>query len=279
MQTLIQRLPDLTVSDIRAVNRLTSHLIEAPDLATLGRELIRGAEKILPADFMVWNIWTQAMDAILGFEANHQHYGGELEQHSAALNATIQHHPVIAAGHLEDGWLEPQRLSDYQSDAAFRDNPLFQEVFRHVDSHYQIAYNAARLADSRIVLSWNLRHRDFTDREVQLLHLIGMRVGALSRHIEERRQMSAMWGELTAGLGSVSGVTDSSATSGPTLGANEGRILAGLIRGETRADIASALRLRRDTLDRHLGTLRERLGHENTAQLLQALATLRPGQA
>ncbi|MES2924429.1 MAG: hypothetical protein V4819_22950 [Verrucomicrobiota bacterium] len=270
------RLPDVRPSDIRAVNRLTGHLIESPDLATLGRELIRGSEKILPADFMVWNEWTHEMDEILGFEANHGHYREGLEQHSAALNATIHHHPVIVAGHLESAWIRPQRISDYQSDAAFRSNPLYQEVYRHVDSRHQIAYNAARLDDSRIILSWNLWSRDFTDREVQLLHLIGLQVGVISRRIEERRRLREVWKALARGLAPVSGVIDPAITSGLSLGGKEGRILAGLIRGEKRADIADALQWRRDTLDRHLGEVRERFGHENTAQFLQALASLRP---
>jgi len=42
-----------------------------------------------------------------------------------------------------------------------------------------------------------------------------------------------------------------------------------LIRGDARAEIAASLNWRRDTLDRHLGGLRERLGYENTAQLMQ----------
>jgi DNA-binding CsgD family transcriptional regulator len=49
-----------------------------------------------------------------------------------------------------------------------------------------------------------------------------------------------------------------------------------VVRGEARAEIAASLEWRRDTLDRHLGGLRERLGFENTAQLMQALAELKP---
>lgn len=266
------RFPDLTTGDLRAVNRLTAHLAEASDLATLGRELIQGSVGILPADFMLWNLWTPAMDEILGFEANHDHYRAELERLSRALNATIHHHPVIAAGHLESAWFRPQRISDFQSDAAFRRNPLYQEVYRHTDSRYQIACNAARLDGARIVLSWNQACRDFTDREVQLLHFIALRVQVLSRRIDERRQLRAVWESLAGGLDSVTGIMP----AGLSLGPKEGRLLAGLARGESRAEIAAALEWRRDTLDRKLAELRERLGHESTAQLMQALASLRP---
>jgi|688.fasta_scaffold2228738_1 hypothetical protein len=43
------RFPDLTTRDIRAAKKLTGQLVEAPDLDTLGREMIRGTEKIQPA--------------------------------------------------------------------------------------------------------------------------------------------------------------------------------------------------------------------------------------
>jgi|688.fasta_scaffold1053052_2 hypothetical protein len=167
-------------------------------------------------------------------------------------------------------------MADYQSGSAFRSNPLFQEVYRHLDSHHQIVYTAAKLCDSQILLSWNLRNRDFTDREVQLMHLLGLQVGRLSRHIEERRHLQAAWELLAGSLGTVSGITNSTAVSGPTLGTSEGRIISGIIRGESRADLATSLKWRRDTLDRHLGVLRERLGFENSSQFLQALAALKP---
>lgn len=276
MPPALPRFPDITSADLRAIHRLTGHLVEAPDLDMLGRELIHGSEKVLPADFMVWNLWTPAMDEILSFEANHAQYRDAMAQRADALTATIHHHPVIAAGQLESARLKPLRMSDFQSDAAFKSNPLFQEVYRHLESHYQIAYNAILLADSQIILSWNLQNRDFTGREVQLLHLLGLQVAVLSRRIEERRHLRAAWDALNQGLAAVMG---SVATSGPSLRANDGRILSGLIHGEARADIAISLKWRRDTLDRHLGGLRERLGFENSGQLMQALAALKPSQA
>lgn len=275
MPSLLPRFLEITAADLRAIKRLTSHLIEATDLDTLGRELIAGSKAILSADCMLWNLWTPTMDELLGCEANHHHYSDELEKRGSALNATIHHHPVIAAGRLDCGEISPQRMSDFQSYVVFKSNPLFHEVYRHVESHHQIAYIAAKLADSQIILSWNLKSRDFTDREVQLLHLIGLQVGMISRRIEERWHLRAVWESLAQGMGAV---MDSETATDSMLGPNDGRILSGVIRGEARMEIAAALRWRRDTLDRHLGGLRERLGYENTGQLMQSLAELRPSQ-
>jgi len=268
--------PDVRPADARAIHRLTGHLMEADDLPTLGRELIHGARRLLPADFMLWNVWTLEMDRMLGVESNCDQYCSVLEDHGEALGAMIRHHPVIAAGHLERAMIRPQRMSDYQSTSAFLENPLYREVYRHVDSRHQIAYDAIRLEDSRIVLSWNHRRRDFNDREMQVLHLLGKQVAALARRLEERRHLRRAWGDLTVALGSS---VVAEAGSPVLLGARDGRILSGLVCGETRADIAARLGWRRDTLDRHLAELRERMGYENTSQLLQALAALKPSRS
>jgi len=169
-------------------------------------------------------------------------------------------------------------MSDYQSDRDFRSTALFHEVYRHLESHHQMAFTIASLDNAQIILSWNLRHRDFSDREVQLLHLLGLQVGMLSRRIEERRHMQMAWASLVAALDHVSGAGNPITASGAALGAKDGRILSALISGKPRANIAAALNWRRDTLDRHLAALRERLGFENTSQLLQSLAALRAPQ-
>lgn len=270
------RLPDITAKDLSAVRRLTGHLMEAPDLGSLGRELITGASGILPADFMLYNLWTLSMDAMLACHANDEQRRDELESRNEALSATIQYHPAIAAGQLGVAHLRPQRMSDYQSDVAFRSNPLFNEVYRHLDLRYQIAYIAARVEGMQVILSWNMGGRDFTDREVQLQHLMGMQVGILSRRIAERRALESAWESIASGLAEIGGPASALATNPPVLGKTDGRILAALIRGETRAKIAGDLQWRRDTLDKHLGALRERLGYENASQMMRDFSALGP---
>ncbi|WAC20924.1 hypothetical protein OVA24_05960 [Luteolibacter sp. SL250] len=267
---MAERFGEIRMSDLRAIRRLTGQLMEAEDLPTLGRELIQGTLKILPADFMLWNLWTLEMDQVLAMESNNAHCQRVLECHGNELAATIHHHPVIAAGHLDNAMLRPQRMSDYESDTAFLDNPLYREVYRHVDSRHQMAYDAIRLEDSRVVLSWNRRDRDFTHREMQLLHVVGLQVAALSRRLEDRRHLRRTWDDLAGALGLHAAGNES-----PPLGRNDGYILSAMIRGTSRAQIAGALHWRRDTLDRHLGILREKMGYENMAQLQQALADLR----
>lgn len=271
MSAGMEKFRDVRASDLRSIRRLTGQLMEAEDLPTLGEELIKGAEKFLPSDFMLWNVWMPDMSRIIGLASNQRDCCKMLERYETALSATIHHHPVIAAGHLEQAGIRPQRMSDYQSTAAFEDNPLYREVYRHVDSRHQIAYEAIRLQDCRVILSWNHLGSDFDERQIQVLHLLGMQVAALSRRLEERRHLWRIWGELSGALGlqpEVRGALE------PLLGGKDGHILSRLVRGDTRTAIAAELGWRRDTLDRHLATVRERLGYENTPQMLQAFAEL-----
>lgn len=108
----------------------------------------------------------------------------------------------------------------------------------------------------QIILTWNLSGRDFTDREGQLLHLLGAQVAVLASRIEDRRHVHEMWKVLNQRLGRS---LESISSESQLLSANEGKIISALIKGEPRTGIAAAMNWPRDTLDRHLGTLRERL--------------------
>jgi hypothetical protein len=266
----------LTGRDLQAINRLTRQLLEVPDLQTLGREFLQGMAAVLQADCTSWNVWTPAMDSILSYEVNHEDYRDVVERYSESLNATIHHHPVIAAGKLDSAWQRPQRMSDYQSFGTFKSNPLFREVYRHLDSHHQLAYTAARLDDSLIILSWNRKARDFTDRDCQRLHLMGLRVRKLSERLQQTQRLNSMWDALASGLAEAAGLHLGPAGTHPHLSEADGTILAGLIGGRSRDTIAASLQWRRDTLDRQLAAIRERLGFENSSQMLSVLAALRP---
>lgn len=96
------------------------------------------------------------------------------------------------------------------------------------------------------------------------------------RALEDRCRLLSIWTSLARPLYEISGFPIIFSDLSPFLGAKDARILAGLIRGESREAIALHLHWRRDTLDRHLGHLRERLGFENSSQLLRAFAAIKP---
>ena len=82
---------DVRASDLRSIRRLTGQLMEAEDLPTLGQELINGAEKFLPSDFMLWNVWLPDMSRIIGLASNQRDCCDLLGRYETAVRATIHH--------------------------------------------------------------------------------------------------------------------------------------------------------------------------------------------
>jgi hypothetical protein len=147
---------------------------------------------------------------------------------------------------------------------------LFREVYRHLDSSHQLAYTPSVLQDRRILLTWNRRALDFSERDREILHFMGLRLGVISRRIEQREQLEKNWRSLC-------GFVDARLAAGPanSLGAQDLRLLTKLLESGTRSGIARDLGVRRDSVDKRLGSIRERLGLENHHQLLSALAELK----
>lgn len=185
----------------------------------------------------------------------------------------VAHHPVIAANQFAGTAAHVMRLSDFESSRGFRENPLFREVYRHLDSHYQLFHTPCVLEDRGIILTWNRRAFDFTEQDRQTFEYMGQRLAVISRRIEERQRLEADWRRL-------SGLVDAQGSAGlaNALGTQDVRLLAKLLKSGTRGGVARDLGIRRDSVDKRLGSIRERLGLENHYLLLSALAELKkPG--
>ncbi|WP_193214251.1 helix-turn-helix transcriptional regulator [Luteolibacter marinus] len=262
---------DITSRDLKRVDQITARLSEADDRTTLGREFVTEMERFLPADCMLWNVWTNGMERVLEFSGNTGWSEEVLAPHAGAVNETIRFHPVIASGQAKAYWRRPQRMSDFQSYGRFQSNPLYREVYRHIEANYQIGFHSAQLDDGVLNLCWNLKSRDFRDAELQKMHLIGQRVGDLAKRLDQSKSLRATWQKLKDRLESVGVATEN---GNSMLTPTDGKILAGLISGNPRVEIAANLGCRRDTLDRHIAIIRERLGFDSVAHLLAAMADL-----
>jgi DNA-binding CsgD family transcriptional regulator len=120
------------------------------------------------------------------------------------------------------------------------------------------------------VLTWNRRAFDFSEQDRQLFQFIGLRLDVISRRIEQRQQLEKSWRTL-AGFIDTRMPTESVAS----LGEHDGILLAELLKQKPRIEIARLAGIRRDSIDKRLGSIRERLGLENHHQLLSALVDLR----
>lgn len=265
----MHRFRDLSDATLRKIDRTMMGMAGLETLEELEVRFLAESAAILPADCMCWNNWSPDLSRLLDFKLN-ESYMRPFENLLEIFNEVVAHHPVIAAGQLVATSEGVKRLSDFESYGRFRENPLFREVYRHLDSNHQLAYTPSVLQDRRIVLTWNRRALDFTERDREIFHWMGLRLGVISRRIEQRERLEKSWQSLC-------GFVDARITAGPakSLGTQDLRLLEMLLKSGTRSEIAREQGIRRDSVDKRLGSIRERLGLENHHQLLSALADLR----
>lgn len=265
----MQYFRDITESAARKIDRKMMAMADIETLEELEIRFIQDAGTILPGDCLCWNNWTLDLGSLIDFRINVP-YMMPFENLLDVFAEVVPHHPVIAANRLGETTGHVLRLSDFENDRQFRENPLFREVYRHLDSHYQLAYTPCLLEDRRILLTWNRRASDFTERDRQVLQFMGTRLARISQGIEQRQKLERNWRAL-------SGFVDAriSAGSVASLGARDALMLGELLKSGTRSGIARKMGIRRDSVDKRLGAIREHLGLENHHQLLSALAELK----
>lgn len=265
----MERFSEISDSTARGIDRTMMRLANLETLDELEERFMQEACKLLPADCLCWNNWEVDLSQLQSFRSNDQ-YGPRFGQLLDVFADTVAYHPAIAANQLDSSTEKVLRISDFQSSASFKENPLFREVYRHLDSHYQICYTPSVLKDRRILLTWNRRALDFTDQDQQVFKFMGLRLGLISRRIEERQELEKSWRIL---CGFVDARMEAGAAN--SLGPNDITLLTALLRPAKRSRIARDLGIRRASVDKRLGSIRERLGLENHHQLLSALADLK----
>lgn len=263
-----RELPGVTM---RRIDRVMYGMAAVDDFPELEQIFLEESERLLPGDCICWNNWKPDWSGVLSVRCNDIGYADWFEDHQETFHEVIGHHPFIAEGLLADLHDHTLRMSDVIQIGAFKENPLYREVYRHVDSLYHMSYVPAKLRDRSICLTWNRKAMDFSERDRQLLDYLGMRLDVICRHLEEKQRLEMSWKQLC-------GIVNAkwSAGSAEALRAKDGLLLAELLRGKTRKVIARDSGIRVDTLDKRLGAIREQLGLENHNQLMCALAALKP---
>ncbi|MGJ8638363.1 MAG: hypothetical protein ACSHYA_03130 [Opitutaceae bacterium] len=163
---------ELNDRDLRRIRGYMRRASQAIDFETLEQQFVEEFERIIPSDTPCWNNFTVDLTGALSVASN-QDYGNAFNPLFESFAETVAHHPVVAKG----GWGSlaeaPRRLSDFETNYHFRENPLYREVYKHVDANYQIGYLAAKLSDRSVIFTINRKSSDFTEAQVQLLHLWG----------------------------------------------------------------------------------------------------------
>ncbi|MFT3990467.1 MAG: hypothetical protein QM680_03560 [Luteolibacter sp.] len=266
----MKRFREVSGSTARRIDRIMMGMSSLDDFGDLERLFLAESEKLLPADCICWNNWSLDWRGLVSQRCNEVGYTKWLDQHQEVFHEVVGYHPMIVGGHLPKSYKQVLRMSDVIRLSEFRKNPLFREIYRHMDSEYQLSHAPVKLEDRRVVLTWNRRAMDFSERDRQMLHYLGRRLNAISLHLEERQRLEGSWKRLCQFVDAKW-----SAGSVKTLKLKDGLLLAELLGGKSRAEIAKESGIRVDSLDKRLGVIRECLGLENHRQLLRALAELK----
>lgn len=223
--------------------------------------------KILSSDCACWNEWTPGFKAIKRFEAL-ETYREQMEALWEPHSFYIENHPVLQSL----GWNGirgmPYRMSDFQSLRKFRENPLFKEVYSHLDSHHQLAYHFASTSSSELVLTVNKRLSDFSKRDSSLLKAAGEILAPFVHKIHQNEQVRRHSQIVSSLMEGAYGLVKIS-----SLSVGEINLLTLLSAGQSVSSIAISRRIRRDTISRQLSQTREKLCLTSNKELLATLCS------
>lgn len=184
------RLRFLTSADIRDINGATRRLVRVANREPLRKALVQEMEHRLPSELDVWSDWKREMDGLAAF-AIPGDYLAEVRNRREAIETHIGEHPISKAIGWEGTEQVPRQMSDFISKRELVNNPLYCEALRHLDSNYQLVLSGGVVGETRTIISSHRKLKDFTEREREKLHLLGLRVFEIVRLLYERELIKA----------------------------------------------------------------------------------------
>lgn len=258
---------EIRESDFLILRALNHHL----SLLSSWNELIECSllylGKLVTNECLCWNEWNPSFDGPKYIQVVEDYHEAAISV-LPSIAETIDHHPVLVAVGWNGMRNTPYRLSDYQSYARFRENPLFKEVYVHLDAHHQLAYHFTSTSSAELIITMNRRLRDFSERERQLLKVAGDLITPYAHRIhqdEDALQKASIIADLmekSYGLININKLSPS-----------EVFLLKDLASGLKVSSIAETRSVRRDTVSRQLSIAREKLGLDSNKEILSALHT------
>ncbi len=179
------------------------------------------------------------------------------EQDRACFDRFFSEHPLVRY-HADRRGRGAHRISDSIPFRRFRDGALYNEYYRRIGIDHVVALPI--LVDDSVLVSFvlNRRHRDFADRECELLDRVGPILSRLYRGL--RANGIATPGAPTPAL--------------DRLTSREREVHRWLAAGKTDRDIGAILGCSHRTVQKHLQRIYEKLGVETrTAAVMRGLGS------
>jgi len=264
----LPRCPDLTQQDLRKIRGMVRRASAIKSWNEFGDLFVDGIDRIVATDGPCWNVFDPSLEGFLGFQSE-PHFTHRFNSVMVSFVHTVFEHPVLRDHGWEPWGKAPILLSDFENSSSFRENPLYREVYRHLESNYQIGFTIATVSDRAFVVTLNRRTRDYGQADLQRMHLLGTMLKEVALQLDQRLMLERQLGQLAQVVGAHTGLVGAEA-----LTEQEIRAMGHGFASPSIVDASHALGVTRDTFDGHLAAVREKLGLDHTRQLRAAMSVL-----
>lgn len=261
----------ITQSQKRKLRSFFADAIKVDCFEDLEQLYLVSVNKIISNENPCWNNWNAERTEIISIAA-HDQYADTFAKRFDSLLETLPTHPIFHGKEYREALNfinnVPGRISDHISSSDWkRNNALYHEVYRHVDADYQLAYHFVDLGDRSLNLTLNRPTRDFDDSEIQVCNALGQGLAVICKRLEKQITLKTRVDLLNARLSFLAGLSSAELlTPKETLGLGE------LFQAETISEAAAKAGVSSYTFTERLGSIREKLGLQNTLQLRALLS-------
>ena len=153
-----------------------------------------------------------------------------------------------------------RRISDLQSDNRFLSSGLYADVYRHLQTRYQMIL-PLRMNSTVVGIAINRDRRDFDESERLIAQTLLPHLSFAYRAVRQREQLRRLWNErdepaALEALGSL-GLTP-----------RQSRVLFWTMQGKSASEMAIILKSRPRTIQKHTENIFNRLGVHSRAEAI-----------
>jgi DNA-binding CsgD family transcriptional regulator len=229
--------PTLSTADIRAVLTGAGDLLDVPNSDALPAAALALVERLVPCDTVSYN----DIDLTLGRVTIHTTGPVPDTESVRVFAAHAAENPLIAHQH-RTGDPSAVRLSDFITARQFHRRPIYNLLYRHLGVEFQIAFGVGADPGQVAGIALNRRHRDFSDRDAEVLGLLRPLLAEVRATVAVGRSRAGIADRLTP---------------------RQRDVTALVARGATNAQIAGRLQISEKTVAKHLEHVYETLGVGN----------------
>lgn len=251
---------DLEARHLHAVLDLLGEVHQAVGPHEFACLLMSRLGETLPADLMTYNEIEPGVQTRVLFEpcATRPH---DIEE---AFTRLIDQHPLVT-NFVVTGNSTPLRLSDFISDVDLRNLELYHEVFRPLETNYQLAMLLSGDDGTLIGLGINRSRADFCDYELAMLEVLQPHLSAAFQHAVLRQRSAELARRSDHAASVLSGLTP-----------REREVAALLAEGRSNRQIACTLLISQRTAENHVARVLCKLGVPSRAAVVALLGACAP---